>query len=179
VKTIYKSERWTILDGHWVLQMSKADDIAYYALCEGIGSVLINWALLDQQLDIWADQIFKKFSWPTKSVELPKGLDRRTKFLKQAFREVAVLTPLGVEAREIMRRMAISTGTRDALVHGVILDMKHKKGVWIFQKLDIKASKHEVRKEKVTIQSLSGLLAECLYLGAEAMKLTKQIGHFR
>ena len=135
MEVIYQSEKWHLVNGKWETDFSEQDEREFRALCEAMGFMIINWALLEQQLDIWTSIIFKNFEGNKIMAEITKGLVRRSDFLKKAFRTNPKLSSLTDEAIAIVIGANDLATSRDELIHGVIDNMKPKQGNWTITKL--------------------------------------------
>ena len=89
-------------------------------LCMGIGFVVINWALIERQLDNWVVLIFHDCGGDTIRKDIPRMTKAKIAFLRRAFRKLEPLQPFKPEALEILRKASEISQKRNDFVHGVV-----------------------------------------------------------
>ena len=156
-------------------EMSQQDKKDFDSFCQMVGFIILNWAIVDQQLDALTDKVFNKFSWARKPTQLPKGVKRRTRFFKEAFADIPQLNKFADDFLDVVERCKAVSEKRDLLVHGVIRDQKHNKGAWTFNKLDHAGVVYTLRLEKIDSNFLQSLVDDVVSLGTEANEMHRRL----
>lgn len=172
---VYQSDNWNLVNGTWETDFNEQDEREFRALCEAMGFMVINWALLEQQLDIWTSIIFKNFDGNKIQQEIPKGLVRRSDFLKTAFRNIHKLSELTEEAINIVIGVNDIATSRDHLIHGVIENMKPKEGKWTITKLDHHSDRHVKKDIFLGAKNMAKLIDDIVPLGSRALRLSDRL----
>jgi hypothetical protein len=71
--------------------MSEADPVLDDAFAAAIGHLVLSWAGLEVALDVSARQIMHRYGGTSLEKELPRALERKIRFLKDAFRKLPAL----------------------------------------------------------------------------------------
>lgn len=97
-------------------------NLEYRAL---LGDFTIKWGLLEAMLDNISGLIMARFDHSALAVKgvaarLPRGLERKLDFHKQAFRKIAALKPFENDAMACVMAVTDVRNERNTLIHGVL-----------------------------------------------------------
>ena len=99
--------------------MPEPDSALDDGFAAAIGRLTLTWASLELALDIWAHEIFHRFGGSGLEDALPRPLDRKIRFLKDAFRKLAPLAPERDRAIRLLDRVGGAADFRHDMIHGV------------------------------------------------------------
>jgi hypothetical protein len=140
-------------------------------LCEAIGFVVIDWALIEQQIDNWVNVSFNNCGGNSvRGYEnVPHSLKRKITFLKQSFKTLPLLAPYASEGRNLLTRISTLSPKRHELVHGAIISLDSAGGVFKYRMVGYRLQQHTLREFEFNIRdaptlekTLSALLTEAI-----------------
>jgi len=112
-----------------------------------VGHLVINWGLFEARLNMIVNLVYHYHGGNIlkgKKQIIPVPLEKRLKYLHQAFKEKVSLRPLIEQEREIRSKAREVAKTRDFIVHGHLMDYDAASRVYTFGRLDVveKATAH-------------------------------------
>ena len=105
-----------------------------------VGDFVINWGLFEARISMILNLVYHDHGGNIVKGEkqgIPVPLERRLKYLKQAFKEKPALRPFVEEEREIRSKARQVADVRDFIVHGHLMEYDPAKGVYTFGRLDV------------------------------------------
>jgi hypothetical protein len=110
-------------------QPSSDDDLP--GLFMALGYVAQNWALVEQNLDMWIAQIYHRLAGRTViDKRIPRNFTRKADFLRLAFTRIGHLQPFAAEALALVDEASALACTRNDLMHGVQSGARKADGSW-------------------------------------------------
>jgi hypothetical protein len=118
----------------------------FRALCMAVGFVVLNWAIIEQQMDNWVNIAFRNCGGSSlKDVDgIPRSFDRKMKFLRKSFKKLPALAPFSTEGLALIERASAISTERNNLVHGGIVSMEMRSGAFQFCKVEYTKDNHAV-----------------------------------
>ena len=100
-----------------------------------IGFVVINWALVERQIDYAVSIAFKNCGGKKlrKKGDIPRSLSQKLDFLKLSFNRFEVLKAFKSDGEKLICRTNELSDRRHDLVHGTITSMEPVDGAFTFQ----------------------------------------------
>ena len=129
------------------LKGTEADD--FRALCMAIGFVVVNWAIIEQQIDNVVNVAFKNCGGKTlrKNGDIPRSMSQKLDFLKDCFHKIAALKPFEGEAVSLIGRTSTLSEQRHDLVHGAVTSLTPINGGFKFRKIGYEKEDHVLHPE--------------------------------
>jgi hypothetical protein len=123
-----------------------AQDNDFRALCIAIGFVVVNWAVIEQQIDFLVNATFRDCGGKAlrNKGDIPRSLSQKTQFLKDCFKKLAPLKPFAAEGLNLVGRVSNLSTERHDLVHGAITNLEPVNGVFHFRKVEYEKENHAV-----------------------------------
>ena len=111
---------------------------AWIGLSLALGLVVVQWGLIEKQVDFWVERLFQDFDGKKlrKKGDRPRTLKPKNSFLSECFETMPELAELRPAANNIMSRVVIVSERRHDLIHGAISSWP-KDGVFNFDKIDL------------------------------------------
>lgn len=118
----------------------------FRSLCMAIGFVVLNWAIVEQQIDIWVNVAFKNCGGRAlrKKDDIPRSFSLKVKFLKECFKKLTPLKPFATEGLELIKRASILACDRNKLVHAGLVSLKTENGAFQFRRIEYMKDEHAV-----------------------------------
>lgn len=137
------------------------------------GSFILNWAIFESCLEKWIALLHRKALRNSKDSKLPKELSRKTKYLREAFKELDSLQPFHDEAVSCLDRSAPLSTLRHTLIHGAISAYRFEDRALLFVRLIIDRSDdiHMASEEWIGLDQLAQASESCLALTRDALAL--------
>ena len=160
------------------LPKSEADE--FRALCMAIGFVVVNWAVIEQQIDNLVNVAFINCGGKAlrKSGDIPRSLKQKTDFLQDCFKKLLPLQPFADEGRDLLGRVNSLSTKRHDLVHGAVMSLTPVNGSFQFRVVGYERENHtatEFTFHPDEFDTLGGLLGDLLTeLIAFSQKLAKK-----
>lgn len=128
--------------------VDQGDD--FRSLCMAVGFVVLNWGMIDQQIDILVNIVFRHCGGNRlrKDGDVPRAMKQKLTFLKQVFRSLPTLRPFAIEGRTLIKRIEERSRDRNDLVHGSIKQMEPVDGIYEFHIVEYHRDGHSVRSFK-------------------------------
>jgi hypothetical protein len=88
------------------LEGAEADD--FRALCMAIGFVVVNWSVIEQQVDNWVNVTFINCGGNAlrKNGDIPRSFKMKADYLKKCFKNLDVLKPFAIEGLNLLGRVS-------------------------------------------------------------------------
>jgi len=154
----------------------------YRALAMAVGHTIVQWALIESQLDNWAILIFHDCGGKALAEKgaLPREYKRKATFLRQCFRDLAPLEPFKLEGLSLLDKTPGLARIRHNLVHGTLEDMNLIDGVFRFRITETKLDHRKVGRFDFDPFTFPALEKEYSDVVGRAGVLAHQlIDHFR
>jgi hypothetical protein len=131
----------------------------FRALCVAVGFVVLNWAIIEQQIDNWVNIAFINCGGRSlRGVDgIPRSFRRKAKFLKDSFRKLPSLSPFAAEGLALLARASVWADERNNLVHGGITSLEPQNGAFQFRKIGYLKGNHTVSTFMFTPSDFSTL----------------------
>jgi hypothetical protein len=146
-------------------------------LYTAIGHLVVNWAFVEQIIDMWCTIAYQAPGGGQIAKELPRELSRKIKFLKACFRDMPALAPLAEEARECLARAKQISATRHFVIHGAIAGYEPSDHTLRFVRLDLvdESTMHQEADLLITAQQLLDQGTACLDLAPKMHRIGSQL----
>lgn len=150
----------------------------FRSLCTAVGFVVLNWGMIDQQLDILVNIVFRHCGGNRlrKDGDIPHSMKQKTTFLKQGFRSLPTLRPFAVEGRALMKRIEKRSRDRHDLAHGSLKQMAHVDGTYEFHIVEYHRDGHSIRSFKFGPDDFSTYLKVHGDLQTELIQFSLRLG---
>ncbi len=118
----------------------------FRSLCTAIGFVVLNWAVIEQQVDNWVNVAFINCGGKSlrKKSDIPRSLSQKLDFLNECFGKLAPLKPFAGEGRSLVGRVSNLSDQRNDLIHGGIVSLEPENGAYRFRKIKYMKENHAV-----------------------------------
>jgi hypothetical protein len=157
------------------------EDIRYFTdFCQCVGFVVLNWSLIEQQLDNWVNVCFhncggKPFA---KGRGVPVLLKAKSRFLRTCFRSLPLLEEFGDAAIALVERIGTASKRRHDLIHGAITELRPDSvtGAFRFRRIGYDGDIHTLTEYVVApddFQSFAPILTD---LVTDAITLSQRLG---
>lgn len=150
----------------------------YSDLCKAIGHIVINWSAAEQTLDMCVTIIFRYCGGNKLRKDLPRSLNVKTKFMRDAFRKLIVLKQLTTSGLAIMDQVEALAKIRHEMVHGALAVPEAINGVWRFLKFDYGEDIHTARDVSFSIDDFRGVGKKMMVLGEGLLILANRLKIF-
>jgi len=118
----------------------------YRAMCADLGHILLNWSGAEQSLDMCVTIVFQRLPESHKwEGELPRALNRKTAFLRKAFRNIAALNEFSALGIATIDQMDTLAKDRNDMIHSALASAESINGQWHFLKFDYGSEIHTAR----------------------------------
>jgi hypothetical protein len=96
-----------------------------------IGYVAQNWAMMEQNFDMWVAMIYHDMFGRQKiNKQIPRSFSYKIKFLRRSFNQLPPLRPFANEAIPLLMEALSLAQARNDLIHGVITTMEPVNEEW-------------------------------------------------
>lgn len=155
---------------------TQADD--FLGLCMAIGYVSLNWASIEQDLDMWIALIYHDLGGRQEQPQIPVSLTRKLSFLRRAFKTITALKTLEIEAASLLSRVRDLAGKRHDLIHGALANLQPIEGRWHMIRFEYETPKghtnwHVAKEFTFSQKDFQDLEAKLVPLAGE----TPRFGH--
>lgn len=165
-------------------QLRRGDD--FMGLCMAVGYIAQNWAMLEQDLDMWIAMIYHGIGGrATIDPQIPISFARKIKFLRRAFWQISALKPYADEARTILDGAKALSKDRNDLVHGSLMSLKPQRGRWKMAIFDFETPKdrkhwHVVREFEFDPRKFQEIEEKLVPLAGQAgtlgLRMNRELG---
>jgi hypothetical protein len=121
------------------------DDPDFRGLCTAIGFVVLNWSIIEQQIDIWVNVALIDYAIEIPRNGVPRAFRSKVKFLRACFEKSPELRPFASDGLALIQRASALSEDRHKLVHGVLSAPEPEDGVYHFSKVTYERDGHSVR----------------------------------
>jgi hypothetical protein len=120
----------------------------FLQLCQAVGYIILNWALIERQIDNWVSVVFKQCHGNTlrKNKDIPRSFIQKKKFLTECLNKLPILVALRENGLELLGKAFMISEQRNDLVHGTIESIYPKNGVFHFHIVKAEETYHTVRE---------------------------------
>jgi hypothetical protein len=155
--------------------LNRSGDFQGY--CMAIGYITQNWAMLEQNIDMWVAMIYHGIGG-RKNIDpqLPRSFDRKVRFLRKAFNVMVPLKGLAAEVTPLLDNAKKLSLRRNDLVHGAITRLEPVDGKWQLTIFDYESPKDKTHWHVMRDVTFSP--AEFSSLERELIPLVGQIAAF-
>ena len=110
----------------------------FRSLCMAVGFVVLNWALIEQQVDNWVRLAFLTCGGKElrKRNDVPRSFNAKADFLRECFRKLPSLKPFAREGLPLIDRIHRVAKRRHELVHGGIVSLEAPEGRYQFRRIE-------------------------------------------
>jgi len=109
--------------------LRRSDD--FLGFCMGIGYIAQNWAMIEQNFDMWISMIYHDLNGKTiVDKRLPLPFVQKVEYLRESFTKIPRLHQYAGAAISLVNRADALAKDRNDLVHGVISSMRPTNGKW-------------------------------------------------
>lgn len=164
LKRLVKGEKFKAL-GRVISQ----DD--FQSMCSALGYVEINWAMMEQHLDIWVHIIFQDLGGKAIEKEIPRSFWRKSDYLRRCFKNIPTLHQFATDANKMLDDADSLSETRNDLTHAVITHLEPRNGKYYMAKIDYTKTQHEWREVIFDSKSFPRLSADLVRLAGETARL--------
>ena len=111
-----------------------------------IGFVVVNWAVIEQQIDNLVNVTFKDCGGRDlrKKADIPRSFSQKAKFLKECFKKLGPLKPFAGEGLSLVGRACNLSVERHNLVHGAVTSLVPVNGTFEFRKVGYEREDHTI-----------------------------------
>src|SRR5712692_9751290 len=120
----------------------------YLAMCQAVGHIVVEWALIERQIDNWTSVAFKQCGGSAlrKNGDIPGQFKQKRAFLTECFKTIPVLADFKDEGLDLLHRASNVVERRHDLIHGTIVDMVPTNGIFKFHILKTSKDHHVLRE---------------------------------
>lgn len=152
----------------------EAREVEYKSL---LGRFVIEWGGLEMTLDLLVLEIFRlcdvsPLNRGGRPPEVPRSLEARINFLKDAHRLIPELQPLRERAGEVLRRVTAVRKERHLLIHGVLRGVDLKGNATLIQ-MSYQNDGYSAALRRVTPKRLEQLVAHSRQSAVEVLRHTR------
>lgn len=149
----------------------------FLALCQAIGYIVVNWALVERQIDQWASVAYKQCNGRAlrKNQDIPRQFTQKKQFLVECFKKLQPLAPYRTRACDLLTEAIRLSKIRNDLVHGTIDSIDAPDGVFHFQILSAERTHHTLREFDFDLKSFPEIEASLLHLQGETLLLSNDL----
>jgi hypothetical protein len=118
----------------------------FRALCTAIGFVVVNWAIIEQQIDNWVNVTFLNCGGKAlrKKHDIPRAFQMKVIYLKDCFKKLESLGRVSEEGLALLGRVSKLSKQRNDLVHSARMALEPVDGAFHFRKVEYKIDNHAV-----------------------------------
>ena len=149
------------------------------SLYSAIGELVFSWALVEANVNYWIAIVYQRAGGKHvgKNKEIPWGMARKIKFLRQCFNHISALEPFKEEAGALLTRAKSVVKTRDIVVHGIVAEYKSKALELLFVRVDLDSTRTMQRftESWLHINKILDDSGEAIAIGREALKFTERL----
>lgn len=134
-----------------------------------LGAVTLNWAAIEAALDFTTAIIFHELRNDKMESEVPRSLEKKLKFIKQALRHER-LAQIEQPARMVIAELLKCKEDRHGLVHGAVMDADAESVTTL--RVEYLATRHKLSSRRVTITDVQRLAERAHELSQRATHLS-------
>jgi hypothetical protein len=118
----------------------------FRALCFAVGFIVLNWGIVEQQIDIWVNIAFRLCGGEAlrKNKDIPRAFNQKARFLKECFNKLPALAAFASEGKSLIERVSSQASKRHDVVHSSLASFTPKNGAFTFNKVEYKKDGHSV-----------------------------------
>jgi hypothetical protein len=118
----------------------------FRALCFSVGFIVLNWGMIEQQIDIWVNIAFRHCGGDAlrKNKDIPRAFNQKAKFLKECFNKLPALAAFAAEGKSLIERVSSQASKRHDLVHSSLASFTLENGAFNFNKVEYEKDGHAV-----------------------------------
>jgi hypothetical protein len=143
-------------------------------LYPAVGSLILQWAMLEQMLEAWVAIIFRSWNIGSRLNEkqIPFQFSNKVRFLRKAFERIPELENYAQEGLSLLDQIEPVGKTRDILVHGALCAYDDATNTFSFRRLPIDREQmiHVETIDRLTGQQILDAGGTMLYLGKRSTK---------
>ena len=150
----------------------------FLGLCQAIGYVVINSALIEQQVDNWVDVLFRQCGGANlrKNKDIPRAFNQKRKFLISCFKELPSLAPFSQEGRDLVTRLTKLSVKRNDLIHGAIKALSPINGAFQYRIIGYQKQAHTLREFEFDLHDFSILEKSLSDALTDALEFSQKLG---
>lgn len=146
-------------------------------LYTAVGHLVVNWALIEQAIDMWCTLAYQSPGGGQVAKDLPRELSRKIRFLKDCLRQMPVLAPIAAEARQYLAGVKRISSARHFVIHGAIAGYDPGTHALRFVRLDLvdERTMHQQKELVISAKQLLDYGVECIDLAPKMQRITKRL----
>jgi hypothetical protein len=141
----------------------------------GVGQLVIEWAFVEQVLDMCIAVIYHHAGGKHIDPIIPRSVKRKVRFLKLCFKTIKAAAPFKDEALPLLSEAKTLAHTRHTVVHGVLSEYDDATGTVTFVMLDPRADAHYEVRRKLDFQQMLTAGDKCRILMGQLRNLTRRL----
>ena len=156
-------------------------NIRYVAdLCQGIGYVVLNWSMLENQLDNCVNVSFNNCGGAVfqSGRGVPRSLKPKMAFLRKCFKTLPPLVEFRADALALLSRVSAASKRRHELMHGSLMDLKPDPvtGAFRFRHVGYDGDFHTIREFTLTPNDFQAFALTLPDLVGDAIAFAQKLG---
>jgi hypothetical protein len=152
---------------------NKFPDAFMTNLSLAVGQLVLDWAFVEQNLDMCIAVIYHTAGGKHIDPVLPRSVKRKVRFLKLCFKTIDTLAPFKEQALPMLSEAKTLAHARHTVVHGVLSDYDDPTGTVTFVMLDAKPELHHVVRRKLDFLQMLSAGEKCRTLTFQLRDLTQ------
>jgi hypothetical protein len=146
-------------------------------LYTAVGHIVVNWAFVEQSLDMWIAIIYQTSDDRCIEDVIPMALGRKIRFLRKCFNRMHVLANFRAEALDYIAKAKELSDTRHFIIHDTISKYNPTDHTFTFVKLDVVdgGTFHQLSKLVIMGQKLLDDGIRCQILTSDMLKLGERL----
>jgi hypothetical protein len=135
------------------------DENEFRSLCMAIGFIVLNWSIVEQQIDIWVNVAFIDGGGDIfrKNKDIPRSLRQKLVFLRDCFKRLPAFSTFATEGLLLVRNITDLSGERHRLVHGALARPEPENGAYHFDIVEYHLDGHSTVQFKFDPPAFSRL----------------------
>ena len=138
-------------------------------ICKSVGMLVINWAMVEQTIEMIVAVIYRSADGHSQEEKLPKFFSRKAKFVRRCLSRISALHDFQLTGRKLMEEATRLSKIRHDVIHGALSGFDEETGVVSFIRVDIDKNEdihQEVRCEH-SIEEILNAGVDCISLTAK------------
>jgi len=150
----------------------------FIGLCQAVGFVVINWGLIENQIDNWVSVTFNQGGGKSlrKNQDIPVSLKQKNIYLRQCLRKLSALASFKDEGLQLIQRVSDISPHRDRLVHGTITSIHPENGSFRYRIIGYEKERHTIRKFEFTLDEFAKLENSLSHLLTDTIRYSDRLG---
>ncbi len=144
-------------------------------LSKAVGQLVIDWAFVEQNLDMCIAVLYHTAGGKHIDPVLPRSVKRKVQFLKLCFKTIDALAPFKDQALPLLSEAKTLAHARHTVVHGVLSDYDDPTGTVTFVMLDAKPTLHHEVRKKLDFGQMLSAGGRCRTLTFQLRDLTQSL----